>query len=134
MLECFCPKRNHVAWLQRDFALNVLSAGRRIRTHVSKIKQHFLKGMLIPNVGIQAHVLSQSDSQPRSLAKNTVKMASSLVFPTPAAKAPGPGPPGTADGGGGTQSPGVQGTRLTLGTRVECGDAKVLTFTPPSQF
>lgn len=41
MLECFCPKQNHVAWLQRDFALKVRSAGRRIRTHVSKIKQRF---------------------------------------------------------------------------------------------
>lgn len=39
--ECFRPERNHVAWLQRDFDLNIRSAGRRIRTHVSKIKQHY---------------------------------------------------------------------------------------------
>ena len=45
MLKSFCSKQNHVAWLQRDFALNVQTAGRsRIRTRISKIKQKFKKG------------------------------------------------------------------------------------------
>lgn len=48
MLESFCSKQNHVAWLQRDFALNVKSADRtRIRTHVPKIKQIFKKVVVI---------------------------------------------------------------------------------------